>query len=105
LPEEQIQRQLTRTVVLICYKNLHVLSFCRNSGGSIPAMLKLLKIQFKSKVGKKQSDSRRAAMWVLDKHTEIRKKNEEQKQKPKVRPKIIIIAVVTLSGKRKIYAH
>jgi hypothetical protein len=68
-------------------------------------MLKLLKIQFKSKVGKKQSDSRRAAMWVLDKHTEMRKKIEEQKQKPKFRAKIFITAVGTLSGKRKIYAH
>lgn len=68
-------------------------------------MLKLLKIQFKSKVGKKQSDSRRAAMWVLNKHTKMRKKFEEQKQKPKFRPKIIINTVGTLSGKRKIYAH
>jgi hypothetical protein len=51
------------------------LSFCRNSGDSIPTMLKLLKIQFKSKVGKKKSDSRRAAMWVLDKHNDMRKKN------------------------------
>ena len=68
-------------------------------------MLKLLKIQFKSKVGKKKSDSRRAAMWVLDKHNDMRKKIEEQKQKPKFRPKIIIITVGTLSGKRKIYAH
>jgi hypothetical protein len=61
-----------------------------NSGGSIPTMLKLLKIQFKSKVGKKQSDSRRAAMWVLNKHqdekkiwrteaeTEIQAKNHHQ---------------------------